>query len=139
MYAIFEKAEIKAIKPKRIECLQNAVVKYILQCEEKLNPVISKLKGTPIILWGVGTSTAQLLNGKFDQCNVIKLVDSNPYRQNIEYVVAGRKLKIEDPSTIDTNDLIVILPLMYDLSIRKQIISMGLNNNVQSLIENYKK
>lgn len=79
------------------------------------------------------------MNGKFDQCNVIKLVDSNPYRQNIEYVVAGRKLKIEDPSTIDTNDLIVILPLMYDLSIRKQIISMGLNNNVQSLIENYKK
>lgn len=44
MYAIFEKAEIKAIKPKRIECLQNAVVKYILQCEEKLNPVISKLR-----------------------------------------------------------------------------------------------
>ena len=94
-------------------------------------------ENVPLILWGVGTSTAQLLNGNFDHCNVVKLVDSNPYRQNVIYTVAGKNLKIEDPSAIDTDDMILILPLMYDASIRRQIKEMGLKNRVQSLIENY--
>ena len=69
---------------------------------------------------------------------MIKLVDSNPYRQKVRYKVAERYLNIEDPSTIDDVGTILILPLMYDNSIRKQIKAIGLKNKVLSLIENYK-
>lgn len=140
MYAIFIKTNKPAEAPAYLTTVEDSVVRYINGCQKKLEPVIKKLRAEnePIILWGVGTSTAQLLNGNFDNCNVTKLVDSNPYRQNVVYTVAEKKMKIEDPSTIDTQDTIIILPLMYDASIRKQIKEMGLKNKVQSLIENYK-
>lgn len=139
MYCIMQKENFR--KPyKYIPKLEEFVKNYIDECEKKLKPVIAKIESEkkPIILWGVGTSTAQLLNGNFDGCDVVKIVDSNPYRQNVEYTVAGRHLKIESPSTIETDDTIIILPLMYDASIRKQIADMKLNNPVQSLIENYR-
>lgn len=140
MYAVFIKSGDLAEEPVYSDSAENSVVKYINGCQKKLEPVIRKIKeaNESVILWGVGTSTAQLLNGNFDGCNVSKLVDSNPYRQNVEYTVAGKRMRIEDPSTIDTLDTIIILPLMYDASIRKQIQEMGLKNKVQSLIENYK-
>lgn len=140
MYAIMRKSYAK--KPvKYIAATEKAVSKYIVGCEGRLKPVVEAFVEShePIILWGVGTSTAQLLNGNFDECNVVKLVDSNPYRQNIEYVVGGKKLKIEAPSTINTDDTILILPLMYDESIRRQIKKMGLRNKVKSLIDNYRE
>ena len=118
------------------------VEEYIRMCEDRLAPVIDKLvlSGEPLILWGVGTSTAQLLNGNFDKCNIVKLVDSNPYRQNVTYRVGGKELSIEAPETIrDTDGVILILPLMYDASIREQIAGMGLRNKVQSLIDDYKE
>ncbi len=140
MYAVFTKTEKVAEVPIYLPETSDSVIKYIHGCQKKLEPVINKIReaNEPVILWGVGTSTAQLLNGNFDHCNVVKLVDSNPYRQNVEYTVAGKKMKIEDPSTIDSMDTIIILPLMYDTSIRKQIKEMGLKNKIQSLIENYK-
>lgn len=140
MYAIFRKSCIKDIR--YIDTVEKSVSKYIKECSEKLRPVISELEeeNKKLILWGVGTSTAQLLNSNFDNCNVISLIDSNPYRQNVEYTVAGKKLKIQDPSSIeeDTEAVILILPLMYDDSIRKQIKKMGLKNQVQSLINDFK-
>lgn len=138
MYAIFEKSNERK-KIRYIDSLEKSVQDYINICEEKLKPVIDRIKETKeeIILWGVGTSTAQLLNGNFDECNIIKLVDSNPYRQKVEYVVGGKKLKIEDPSTIKEDATILILPLMYDSSIRKQISKMGLKNKVLSLMESF--
>lgn len=140
MYGILTKSDRKRKEPVRLDCVEAAVNRYIRSCEERLKPVMDKIRqeNVPVILWGVGTSTAQLLNGNFDHCNVVKLVDSNPYRQNVVYTVAGKNLKIEDPSSIHTDDMILILPLMYDASIRRQIKEMGLKNRVQSLIENYK-
>ena len=139
MYGILAKSDKQREEPVRLHCVEEAVSGYIRSCEGKLKPVMDKIRqeNVPLILWGVGTSTAQLLNGNFDHCNVVKLVDSNPYRQNVIYTVAGKNLKIEDPSAIDTDDMILILPLMYDASIRRQIKEMGLKNRVQSLIENY--
>jgi len=139
MYAIMGKSHVK--KPlKYTATAEEAISRYIAECEGKLKPVTDVFikSQEPLILWGVGTSTAQLLNGNFDECNVVKLVDSNPYRQNVEYSVGGKKLRIEDPSTISSDDTILILPLMYDESIRRQIKKMGLHNEVKSLIENYK-
>lgn len=139
IYGIFEKSST----PAKIEYSDEAemvIRRYLDVCEDKLRPVIEKLaaSGEPLILWGIGASTAQLLEGNFDTCNVIKLVDSNPYRQKVHYNVGGRQLNIEDPSTIGAEGTILILPLMYDSSIRKQIQKMGLKNKVLSLIENYK-
>lgn len=139
MYAIFEKSNT----PKTISYKKQAteaIARYIIQCKEKLEPVIQKLEQSKekLILWGVGASTAQLLNDNFDNCNITKLIDSNPYRQNIAYRVAGKELQIQDPSTIQKEDgTILILPLMYETSIRKQIEEMKLQNKVVSLIDNY--
>jgi len=140
MYAVFIKTDKPKEEPIYLADVEKSVIEYRDVCQKRLEPAIKKMKetGEPIILWGIGTSTAQLLHGNFDECNVIKLVDSNSYRQNVTYTIAGKRMKIEDPSTIDTQDTILILPLMYDTSIRKQIREMGLKNKVQSLIENYK-
>ena len=87
----------------------------------------------------MGTSTAQLLSGNFDNCNIVKLIDSNPYRQNVNYWVGGKEYKIEAPESVANDDgTILILPLMYDKSIRLQIKEMGLKNEVKSLIKKYK-
>ena len=128
-------------KIKKIETTEKAITEYIDECEEKLKPIINELvlNQEKLILWGVGTSTAQLLNRNFDNCNVIQLIDSNPYRQGVRYQVGNTELKIEDPSSVKDEDAtIVILPLMYDASIRKQIKEMNLKNPIKSLIEEYK-
>lgn len=140
-YAIFEKGGVELQKIKKIETTEKAIREYIAECEEKLKPIINELvqKQEKLILWGVGTSTAQLLNGNFDNCNVIQLIDSNPYRQGTRYRVGNSELIIEDPTDVkDENATIVVLPLMYDASIRKQIMGMNLKNPVKSLIEEYK-
>ena len=121
--------------------IEKYVSQYINYCDGRLNPIINELEKTqePLILWGVGTSTAQLLNGNFDNCNVVKLIDSNPYRQNITYTVGGKSFKIESPNTVlGMTGTILILPLMYDGSIRAQIRRMGLKNRVKSLINEYR-
>lgn len=140
MYAIMRKRDIRSKEPiKFISGIEKSINQYINKCETELKPVIQKLEKMkePLVLWGIGSSTAQLLNRNFDNCNVIKLVDSNPYRQKVRYRVAGKDLKIEDPRTVYNNKeaIIVILPLMYDASIRKQIKDMGLTNSIQSLID----
>lgn len=137
MYGILKKTSVQR-KPLYRGTTVDAVRQYIKDCELKLAPVLKKLEHSQesLILWGVGTSTAQLLNGNFDRCRVCKLIDSNPYRQKVSYFVAGRKLPIEDPAAIREEDgTILILPLMYDGSIRRQIEKMGLKNPVISLIE----
>lgn len=139
MYAVFKKTDGEKKQIPAVWETAEFVEAYISMCEKKLEPLTQKLAEgkEPLILWGVGTSTAQLLNGNFDKCNVVKLVDSNPYRQKISYFVAGKELSIEDPGTIrETDGTIVILPLMYDASIRRQIHQMGLKNKLQSLIDN---
>lgn len=139
MYAIVRKTENRGAIV-YTDTTIDAVKQYIVDCETKLQPVIEKLERSqePLILWGVGTSTAQLLNKNFDNCNVRKLIDSNPYRQQVTYCVGGKALKIMDPSTIQEADgTILILPLMYDASIRKQITEMKLKNRVMSLIRNF--
>jgi len=141
-YAIFEKCEVNTGNIKRIETTEKAVSEYIAECEDKLKPVIDDLVKSQekLILWGVGTSTAQLLNGNFDDCKVAQLIDSNPYRQGVLYQVGKSKLKIEAPTSVKDNAAtIVILPLMYDESIRKQIKEMGLKNPVKSLISEFKE
>ena len=89
-----------------------------------------------MILWGIGASTALLLNETFDKCNVIQLIDRNPARQNLSYRMGGGNfLSIQDPSDItETDATIVIMPYWYHDSIQKQILEMGFKNKITSLM-----
>ncbi len=113
-----------------------AVREYETVCRENLEPFIGKLEQDKekLVLWGVGASTAQLLNGNFDRCDVVKLIDSNPARQGIEFRVGDRSLKIEAPATVtDASMTIVVLPVMYRDSIVRQIREAGLSNKIVTL------
>ncbi|MCT7539713.1 class I SAM-dependent methyltransferase [Aliarcobacter cryaerophilus] len=115
---------------------KNAVERYLKYSKEKLIPVIKQLEDSQeeLILWGVGASTAQLLNDTFDKCNVIQLIDNNPSRQGIEFNISNKKLKIKSPSDVSKEESsIVVLPIMYKKSIIKQIQSLGFKNKIITL------
>lgn len=115
---------------------ETAVLEYETACRENLKPFISKLEEDQekLVLWGIGASTAQLLNGNFDECDVVKLVDSNPARQGIEFRVGNRSLKIEAPGTVtDAQMTIVVLPVMYRDAIVRQVREAGLTNKIVTL------
>lgn len=116
-----------------------AVTDYEKLCRKNLAAAIRGLEtsGEELILWGIGSSTAQLLNGHFDGCNVVKLVDSNTTRQGMEFKINGKVLKVESPSTInDDSAAIVVLPFMFKDSIFKQIRESGFTNKLATLALN---
>ena len=118
------------------EISMDAMKRYVVQCENEIAQATKVFEENqdPLIIWGIGASTAQLLNGNFDRCNVIQLVDSNKSRQGIGFNISGRNLKVSDPMDItDREATIFILPTAYKESIMKSIRSYGLDNNVVSL------
>lgn len=109
---------------------------YIRQCEESIAAAVRffEVSQVPLILWGIGASTAQLLNGNFDRCNVIQLVDSNPARQGISFQVKGRMLPVEDPSSVKNREAVIfILSTAYKISIERSIRGHGYQNEIVSL------
>ena len=118
---------------------ENAIRKYAEHSKKQLDAAISDLEMSKekLILWGIGASTALLLNHTFDRCNVISLIDRNPARQGIEYQIGDRILTIQDPETIKDDDAtIVVLPFWYKDSIMAQIKDMGFKNKVVALSKN---
>lgn len=119
------------------ETNKKAIKQYVTHCQNKLIPYISKFEKSQekLILWGIGASTALLLNETFDKCNVIQLIDRNPARQNLSYRIGRNFLSIQDPSDItETDATIVIMPYWYHDSIQKQILEMGFKNKITSLM-----
>lgn len=115
---------------------KKAIERYLQYSKEKLMPVIKELENSQVelILWGIGASTAQLLNDTFDKCNVIQLIDNNPSRQGIEFIISDKKMIIEPPSNlINNNATIVVLPIMYKKSIIEQIQMLGFKNKIKTL------
>jgi len=115
---------------------KHAIEMYVHYSKEKLAPAVTKLEtsGEKLILWGIGASTAQLLNETFDKCQVIALIDSNTSRQGIEYKIAGKLFKIQSPNDLITEDAtIVVLPVMYKNSIINQIQLLGYTNKIITL------
>lgn len=112
------------------------MLNYIRKCEEKIAAATKPFEESqvPLILWGIGASTAQLLNGNFDRCNVIQLVDSNPARQGISFQVKGRMLPVEDPSSVKNREAVIfILSTAYKISIERSIRGYGYQNEIVSL------
>ncbi len=114
----------------------SCMLDYLRKCEETIAAVTKPLEESqvPLILWGIGASTAQLLNGNFDRCNVIQLVDSNPARQGLSFQVGDRMLQIEDPSCVENREAIIfILSTAYKISIERSIRSYGYQNETVAL------
>jgi SAM-dependent methyltransferase len=107
---------------------------YRENCQARLRGFIEPLErsGEPLLLWGIGASTAQLLSGAFDRCDVRQLIDANPKRQGLIFPVAGRRIATQPPERAGEGT-IVILPVMYREAIEAQIRAMGLQNKIVSL------
>jgi 2-polyprenyl-3-methyl-5-hydroxy-6-metoxy-1,4-benzoquinol methylase len=115
---------------------KKAVETYLNYSKDKLIPIIKQLEDSQenLILWGIGASTTQLLNDTFDHCNVIQLIDNNPSRQGIEFIIADKKMTIEAPSDVTSMEAtIVVLPIMYKKSIIEQIQALGFKNKIITL------
>jgi 2-polyprenyl-3-methyl-5-hydroxy-6-metoxy-1,4-benzoquinol methylase len=115
---------------------EKAMLKYIDKSRQEIMPVTEEfeISQKKLILWGIGASTAQLLNGHFDKCNVIQIVDSNKARQGVAFKIGERRLCVEDSTEIkDKEAVIFILPTAYKDSIIKAIRNHGFENDVVSL------
>ncbi|WP_143754335.1 class I SAM-dependent methyltransferase [Butyrivibrio proteoclasticus] len=112
---------------------EKSIKAYLEKSESSLLQFINPLKVSqePLVLWGIGASTAILLE-VFKECNVVQLVDRNPKRQGIEFVLNGQTHKIVAPDAVG-NGTIVILSIPYRDSICKQIRNMGLDNPIVML------
>ncbi len=108
------------------------IQEYISQCKKAMYKVLEPLikSQTKLILWGIGASTAILLND-FSKCNVIQLIDNNPMRQDIRYTINQKDYVIQAPSEISDSDAsIFIMSGPYKDSITKQIRKMGFSNTL---------
>jgi 2-polyprenyl-3-methyl-5-hydroxy-6-metoxy-1,4-benzoquinol methylase len=115
-----------------------AVLNYINYCKNKLGIFIRNLENSreELILWGIGASTAQVLSGSFDNCNVIELIDSNSSRHGLQFKIGEKVLRIKGPESILGKEAtIVVLPISYKDSIIRQIISLGFKNKIITLGE----
>ncbi len=133
------KNSIKPCEKKSVysSSLKESILNYKQISAQRLKPFIKEFERTQekLILWGIGASTAILMNGTFDNCNVIKLADRNEKRQGIEYKIGEKIYKVESPDTIkDSEATILMLPYWYHDSIMKQIKDMGLKNPVKALM-----
>lgn len=113
---------------------QQFIKSYINECKKNIKKSLEeyKLSQTKLILWGIGASTAILLDD-FAECNIIQLIDSNPMRQGINYRIGNNNFKIQAPSeVVDSEASIFIMSGPYKEAISNYIKSMGLKNTIIS-------
>ncbi|WP_161968483.1 class I SAM-dependent methyltransferase [Desulfitobacterium hafniense] len=136
-YVILKKnSEIKPITYSTVG--KDSIKKYIAECNQQLHQMLEPYEANhePLILWGIGASTALLLEA-FSQCNVEQIVDSNPARQGLVFQIGNKKYPIVDPESIrSSRATIFILPGAYKNSIEKQIRDLGFENNITSFTMN---
>lgn len=133
VYGLFKNTGIIE-NPVYTDTVKNGILKYICFSKNLLKQRLPKRDATKYYLWGIGASTALLLNETFDEYNVVGLIDRNPARQGIEYTIGTKKLKIQSPeSIVDKDAAILVLPYWYKDSIVTQIQAMGLTNKILAL------
>lgn len=137
IYAVYQKGG--QVEPFIYDTIgQTMIEKYLEKCHKEIHSTMEEYRRSnePLILWGVGASTAQLLSSAMDGCNIVALVDSNPNRQGIVYQINGQTLTIISPDMAKERgqeDTILILPVMYKDAIQKQIREMGFQNKIVAL------
>lgn len=135
LYTVFEKSNDTMNVVRDTTSIESMRI-YIEKCRNEIQKSLRKYEESqePLILWGIGASTAQLLNGCFDQCNVIQLVDSNKSRQGIKFQIGIKEMKVKPPTDICNKEAkIFILPTAYKESIKQSIRNYGLENDIVSL------
>jgi len=112
---------------------EKAMLSYLEKSREEISQFAERLRisGEPLILWGIGASTAILMES-FEGCNVTALIDRNPSRQGISFHINGREYAIQPPEAAG-DGTIVILSIPYHDSIERQIREMGFRNKIVAL------
>ena len=111
---------------------EESVKKYIDKSRRMVAGKVDLYKNNqkPLILWGIGASTALYLES-FKGCNVVALIDGNPKRQGLEYYIGDKKYEIKPPDSISSNEAVIfVLSTPYKKSIENQIKCMGLQNEI---------
>jgi 2-polyprenyl-3-methyl-5-hydroxy-6-metoxy-1,4-benzoquinol methylase len=87
--------------------------------------------GKSIILWGAGSYTQRLLaTTKLRNCNIAAIVDSDNKKQGLFI----HSIPIQDPAVLRKIDgVILISAALYVAEIKKDILAMGLKNEVNVL------
>ena len=132
VYAVFKKNGCRGVATYS-NLAKKKVKQYIDKSRQSIEAFIEPLRdsGEPLILWGIGASTAILLDS-FAGCNVTALIDRNPMRQGLEFRIGASVLAVQNPDTVGEGT-IVILSIPYHASIAKQIRDSGLKNKIVSL------
>ena len=138
VWALLKRKKENHIRIEKDDSLWNDINDYRAASDEqmkrKLEAFIRDQK--PLILWGIGASTAQLMNGAFNGCNVVQLIDKNEARQGNVFEINGKKLTVMSPETItNPSATIFILPSAYRNSIERDIRNLGFQNKVMCLEE----
>ena len=132
LYGLFKNND-KFNKVKYSDQTKIAISRYIVFCEQESKNFILPLEKSQekLALWGIGTAGILFLARTFNNCNVVKLIDNNPYKQGLKFKVANNELPIEAPETLkDENITIVILAASFKNPILKQIRDLGFKNKV---------
>lgn len=114
--------------------IKTSLNQYINNSIEDINNIIKKLilSNEKFILWGIGSSTLPLFSLGLQNLNIVGIVDTSSKKQ-------GKTLlghKIISPNEIkDMDATILILPVVYQDNIYKQIKQIGLKNKIQSIAE----
>jgi len=109
-------------------------IKQYIECSKEQNefPLLQTLASSqqPIILWGAGSYTQRLLmSSPLPQCNIIAIVDSDSRKHGLIL----HDITVESPDEIfnKSNDyFILICAAIYAADIQREILSLGLTNNV---------
>ena len=131
IYAVMRKGEKRGIS--YYELSEVSMLKYIEKSKKSLEKFLEPLRnsGEELILWGIGASTAILIES-FKDCNVKALIDRNPDRQGLKFSINERQYVVKDPKCVGEGT-IVILSIPYHDSIEKQIRQMGYGNKIVGL------
>ncbi len=112
---------------------EKAMLSYLEKSKEEIGRFVERFRisGEPLILWGIGASTA-ILMGSFEGCNVTALIDRNPNRQGLSFHINGKDHPIQPPEAVG-DGTIVILSIPYHDPIERQIRQMGFHNKIVAL------
>lgn len=121
----------------RDEKTKKAIKRYLAQqlsVQEKTEQVLLELleNQTPIVIWGTGAMTMQLLAGtNLAKCDIRAFVDKNPAK--IGKVFYGKKVLPPENVALYPEATVLICAMLYSQEIKDEMEAMGLSNEVISL------
>lgn len=131
IYAVMKKGRKREITYSGIS--EISMLRYLEKSKKSLEEFLVPLRqsGEELILWGIGASTAILIDS-FKGCNVKELIDRNPERQGLKFNINETEYVVKGPEEV-RKGTIVILSIPYHDSIKKQIRQMGYDNKIVAL------